>query len=65
MLLGETIMSETQPRRIGRTIGALLTGIFAGVILTVATDTDLHVTGVFPHGVSRPETHCSSLQRPI
>jgi peptidoglycan/LPS O-acetylase OafA/YrhL len=42
-------MSETQhPRRIGRSISALLAGIFAGGILTVATDIVLHVTGVFP-----------------
>jgi len=42
-------MTKTQhPRRIGRSIVALLTGIFAGVILTVVTDIVLHVTGVFP-----------------
>jgi hypothetical protein len=42
-------MSKTQhPRRIGRSIGALLTGIFAGISLTAATDLVLHVTGVFP-----------------
>jgi hypothetical protein len=42
-------MTETQhPRRIGRSIVALLTRIFAGVILTVLTDILLHVTGVFP-----------------
>jgi hypothetical protein len=31
-----------------KSIGAVLAGIFAGVILTVATDIVLHVTGVFP-----------------
>jgi hypothetical protein len=42
-------MTETQhPRRIGRSIVALLTRIFAGVILTVLTDILLHVTGVLP-----------------
>ena len=42
-------MTETQhPRRIGRSIVALLMGIFVGVILTVVTDIVLHVTGVFP-----------------
>jgi hypothetical protein len=42
-------MTETQlPHRIGRSIVALLAGIFAGVILTVVTDIVLHVTGVFP-----------------
>jgi hypothetical protein len=38
-------MNETRhPRRIGRSISALLAGIFAGGILTVATDIVLHVT---------------------
>jgi hypothetical protein len=42
-------MTETlHPRRIGRSIFALLTGIFAGVILTAVTDIVLHVTGIFP-----------------
>jgi len=43
------IMSETEhPRRIGRSIGAVLAGIFVGVVLTLATDIVLHVAGVFP-----------------
>jgi hypothetical protein len=42
-------MSETQPpRRIGRSIGAMLTGIVAGIILTIGTDIVLHAIGVFP-----------------
>jgi hypothetical protein len=42
-------MTGTQHlRRIGRSVVALLTGIFVGVILTVVTDIVLHVTGVFP-----------------
>jgi hypothetical protein len=42
-------MTEMQlPRRIGRSIVAVLTGIFVGVMLTVVTDIVLHVTGVFP-----------------
>lgn len=42
-------MNDTQhPRRIGRSIGALLTGILAGVILSLGTDELLHVAGVFP-----------------
>ena len=32
----------------GEALSALLAGIFAGGILTVATDIVLHVTGVFP-----------------
>ena len=42
-------MSEAQPsRRIGRSIGAVAAGIAVGVILTLATDVVLHITGVFP-----------------
>ncbi len=44
-------MSEIQPappRRIGRSIGALLAGMFAGVILSLGTDIVLHAIGVFP-----------------
>jgi peptidoglycan/LPS O-acetylase OafA/YrhL len=45
----QTVISETQPpRRIGRSIGAVMTGIVAGVILTLATDIVLHAIGVFP-----------------
>ena len=43
------MMSETQhPRRIGRSIGAVLAGMIAGIILTIGTDVVLHVIGVFP-----------------
>jgi hypothetical protein len=44
-------MSEMQPappRRIGRSIGALAAGMFAGVILSLGTDVVLHAMGVFP-----------------
>src|SRR5579872_2261858 len=42
-------MNDAQPpRRIGRSIGAVLMGIAAGVILTLGTDELLHVAGVFP-----------------
>jgi hypothetical protein len=42
-------MTETQhSRRIGRSIVALLTDIFAAVMLTGVTDMVLHVTSVFP-----------------
>jgi hypothetical protein len=42
-------MSETpRPRHIGRSIGAVLAGIVAGVVLTLGTDVVLHATGVFP-----------------
>lgn len=42
-------MSETHPpRRIGRSIGAVLAGMFVGIVLTIATDVVLHAVGVFP-----------------
>jgi hypothetical protein len=42
-------MSETEhPRRIGRSIAAVLAGMFAGIILTLGTDIVLHAIGVFP-----------------
>jgi hypothetical protein len=42
-------MSETHPpRRIGRSIGALLAGMLVGIILTIGTDIVLHVIGIFP-----------------
>jgi hypothetical protein len=42
-------MSETHPpRRIGRSIGAVLAGFLAGVILSLGTDVVLHAAGVFP-----------------
>ena len=43
------IMSETEhPRRLGRSIGAVLAGMFVGIVLTLGTDIVLHVAGVFP-----------------
>jgi hypothetical protein len=36
------------PRRIGRSIAAVLAGMFVGIILTIGTDIVLHVIGVFP-----------------
>ena len=42
-------MTETQPpRRIGRSILALLAGMVVGVALTLTTDEILHKIGVFP-----------------
>ena len=44
-----TPTTEAQPQRhIGRSIGAVLVGILAGVIPTIATDALLHATHVFP-----------------
>jgi hypothetical protein len=43
------MMNETQPpRRTGRSIGAVLAGMFVGILLTIGTDIVLHVIGVFP-----------------
>ena len=48
-------MSETRPRRrLGRSIGAVLVGIFAGVALTIGTDFALHASGVFPPVAQQP-----------
>lgn len=42
-------MTETHtPRRIGRSIGALLAGFVAVVVLSLGTDFALHATGIFP-----------------
>lgn len=42
-------MKERQrTRRIGRSIGALLIGTFAGAILSFGTDELLHIAGIFP-----------------
>ena len=43
------VMSEVQsPRRIGRSIVALLAGMVTGAVPVIATDAALHGTGVFP-----------------
>ncbi len=42
-------MNEASPpRRIGRSIAAVLAGIGAGIAITVGTDEVLHIVGVFP-----------------
>jgi hypothetical protein len=42
-------MNETNPpRRIGRSIIAVLVGMVAGIVLTIATDIVLHEIAVFP-----------------
>jgi hypothetical protein len=42
-------LTETHtPRRIGRSIGALLAGFVAVVVLSLGTDFALHATSVFP-----------------
>jgi hypothetical protein len=42
-------MNETNsPRRLGRSLLALLAGMFAGILLSLGTDYVLHATRVFP-----------------
>jgi hypothetical protein len=42
-------MSDTNPpRRIGRSVLAVLAGIVAGIAITLGTDEILHIIGVFP-----------------
>jgi len=43
------VMTETRPQsNIGRTIGAVLAGTFAGIALSLGTDVLLHAIHVFP-----------------
>ncbi|PYQ13663.1 MAG: hypothetical protein DMF80_14275 [Acidobacteria bacterium] len=45
-------MSESPPRRRGlRSVGAVLAGVLATVVASLATDAALRVTGVYPSGV--------------
>jgi peptidoglycan/LPS O-acetylase OafA/YrhL len=47
--MNEGIMNEkARPRPALRSLGAVLAGIMADVILTVGTDSILHATGVYP-----------------
>jgi hypothetical protein len=42
-------MTEPQPsRHIARSVGAVLSGMLVGIILTIGTDVVLHAIGVFP-----------------
>ena len=41
-------MTEKNPRRVLRSIGAVLAGLLAVVILSIGTDMVLHATSVFP-----------------
>ncbi len=39
---------STPPRRLWRGVGAVLVGLFAVIVLSIATDIVLHATGIFP-----------------
>ncbi len=42
-------MNEPRPpRRLGRSLIALLAGMFAGILLSIGTDVVLHAAGIFP-----------------
>ncbi len=48
-MTSEGVLNETgRPRRMGRSIGAVLTGMVAGIALTLGTDIVLHAAGLFP-----------------
>jgi hypothetical protein len=44
----EQIMNDAQPRRTGRSVLAILAGMFIAIALTLITDVLLHAIGVFP-----------------
>jgi peptidoglycan/LPS O-acetylase OafA/YrhL len=48
-LVMERMIDETHPpRRVGRSIGAVLAGFLATFVLSIGTDLVLHAAGVFP-----------------
>jgi hypothetical protein len=46
MTMGMTL-TNPEPHRLGRSVGAILAGIFAGAALSLGTDQVLHALGVF------------------
>ena len=46
--MGEQTKAGIPPRRLGRSILALLVGIVVGILLSVGTDLGLHAVGVVP-----------------
>jgi hypothetical protein len=47
--MSEGLLRDTPPpRRIGRSIGAVLAGMITGIVLTLGTDSVLHAARVFP-----------------
>jgi hypothetical protein len=63
--MSEAIQNETaHPRRTVRSVGAVLTGIVVGILLTVGTDIVLHATGVFPPWGQPMIDACANARRP-
>lgn len=45
----EGVINETsRPRSVGRSVGAVLAGIVAVIVLSIGTDMVLHAVGIFP-----------------
>ncbi|MFN7022385.1 MAG: hypothetical protein ACK4WH_13795 [Phycisphaerales bacterium] len=40
--------TTTQPRRVLRSVGAVMAGLVANIVLSGATDAALHATGIYP-----------------
>lgn len=47
-MTAQTTASHPQPRRLGRSIGAVLAGFVAVVVLSLGTDQVMHMLGVYP-----------------
>src|ERR1700687_894958 len=46
--MGLSVTEIHSPRRIGRSVGALLAGLVAVAVLSLGTDLALHAVGLFP-----------------
>jgi hypothetical protein len=42
------VSERTKPRRLGRSVGAVVAGFVATAVLSLGTDVVMHATGVFP-----------------
>lgn len=60
--------SVARPRRLGRSVVALLAGMALGIVLSIATDSFLHAVGFFPplgQPMSSPQLAVATLYRAI